>query len=344
MVKVIRQIDEMRAVAGQWNELAKRFNSPLLQYEWVTACAETLLQSDQLCVVVNHSDNRLQAAAPLVLTKHDGPERLEIVGARALGEPTGFIYENEQSLQELLAGVLEIGKPLLLTKLAENAPEVRMLEQQHGGQSYLRTDSGSPFIDFRGSWDEFFASLRSENRNHLRRKRKALDQAGSVAIEVLSPGLREVGALLEEAIRVEATGWKGKQQTAMACDLQIRNFYETYTREASRLGLLRFSFLRVDGRAIAVQISVCHGNRLWLLKVAYDDEWAKSSPGVLLTHETIRYACEQGLEGFEFLGHDEQWIHRWTRLVHPSITFRGYPLSFSGLGTLAFDACSSILR
>ncbi|MGB9073610.1 MAG: GNAT family N-acetyltransferase [Terriglobales bacterium] len=332
----------MKTISKQWGELAMRFTSPLLQYEWFAACAETLLRSDQLRIVVNHSHEAITAVAPLVLTRHGGPERLEILGARVLDEPTGFIYESKESLEQLTAAILGIGKPLLLGRLRNDSPEINVLDRQHTGKYFLRADAGSPFIEFRTTWDDLVAGMSSDNRHQLRRKQKLLEQQGTVSFEIFSPEFDKIEHDLEEIIRVEATGWKGKQRTAMAFDWQLRCFYETYAREAGRQGLLRLSFLRIDGKAIAAQVGVLHANRFWLLKVAYDEEWAKCSPGVLLTNETIRYACQQGLEGFEFLGHDEQWIHRWTRHTHPCVTFRSYPFSFGGVGTFAFDACNSM--
>lgn len=341
MIKVITRLEEMRTISKQWRELAMRFESPLLQYEWFAACAATLLRSDQLRIVVNHCGEAIKGVAPLVLTRNAGHEQLEILGARALNEPTGFIYESDESLQELTAAILALRKPLLLGRFRRDSPEINLLSRQHTGKYFLRNDAGSPFINLRATWDEFLAGMSSDNRNHLRRKRKLLERKGKVSFGILSPELSRIEHSLEEIIRIEAAGWKGKHLTAMAFDRRLRCFFETYAREAGRQGLLRLSFLRIDRKAIAAQIAILHANRLWLLKVAYDEEWAKCSPGVLLTNETIRYACEQGLEGFEFLGHDEQWIHRWTRHTRPCVTFRSYPLSLTAMAAFVLDSCNS---
>jgi CelD/BcsL family acetyltransferase involved in cellulose biosynthesis len=342
MVKIITTLEELKSTSTQWHELATQFNSPLLQYEWFASCAEALLHSDELRIVVTHSNGRINGVAPFVLTRTDGPERLEILGARVLGEPVGFLYDSEASLQDLTAAILEMRKPLFVKNLRDDSAEINLLRRQHKGKHFVRADASSPFISFAGTWDEFLAKMSSNDRNQLRRKQKSLDQKGKVTFEICNPDPNCVKATLDEFMRVEAAGWKGQQQTALAFDQPLRRFFDTYAREANREGYLRFCLLRVDDKLIAGQIAVLYANRSWLLKVGYDEEWAEYSPGVLLTHEVIRHACQEGLEGFEFLGRDEHWIHRWTRQVHRYVTFVGYPLSYRGMGRFAFDASKSI--
>jgi CelD/BcsL family acetyltransferase involved in cellulose biosynthesis len=342
MVKIITTLEELKSISTQWRELATQLNSPLLQYEWFASCAEALHHSDELSIVVTHSDGKINGVAPFVLTGNDGPEQLEILGARVLGEPVAFLYDSQASLQDLTAAILEMRKPLFVKNLRDDSPEINLLRRQHKGKYFVRTDASSPFISFAKTWDEFLATMSSNDRNHLRRKKKSLDQKGKVTFEICNPDPNCVKDTLDEFMRVEAAGWKGQQRTALAFDQPLRCFFDTYAREANRQGYLRLCLLRVDDKLIAGQIAVLYAKRFWLLKVGYDEEWAEYSPGVLLTHEVIRHACQEGLEGFEFLGRDEHWIHRWTRQVHRYVTFVGYPFSPSGIGRFAFDASRSI--
>jgi|HubBroStandDraft_1064217.scaffolds.fasta_scaffold02441_3 CelD/BcsL family acetyltransferase involved in cellulose biosynthesis len=344
MVKIITTLEELKSISKQWHELATQFNSPLLQYEWFASCAEALLHSDELRIVVTHSNGRINGVAPLVLTGNDGPEQLEILGARVLGEPVAFLYDSEASLQDLTAAILDMRKPLFVKNLRHDSPEITHLRRQHKGKYFVRTGASSPFISFAGTWSDFLANMSSNDRNHLRRKKQSMDQKGKVTFEICNPDRSCVKDTLDDFIRVEAAGWKGQQRTALAFDQPLRCFFDTYAREANSRGYLRFCLLRVDDKLIAGQIAVLYANRFWMLKVGYDEEWAAYSPGVLLTHEAIRHACQEGLEGFEFLGRDEQWIHRWTRQVHRYVTFVGYPFSYSGVGRFAFDASKSIFR
>ncbi len=61
-------------------------------------------------------------------------------------------------------------------------------------------------------------------------------------------------------------------------------------------------FLRIGDATVVARLAVEYSGRLWELKIAYDERFAKCSPGILLTHKTLRYACERGLTGHKFLG------------------------------------------
>jgi len=132
----------------------------------------------------------------------------------------------------------------------------------------------------------------------------------------------ELDPLLEEAFQVEASGWKGHKGTALASDLLRQSFYRRYAAAACEKGILRLSLLRIGGRAAAMQFAVEWGKRFWLLKIGYDEEFSRCSPGTLLMLETLRYAAGRGLQSYEFLGVVEPWLAAWTKQVRTCVMLR----------------------
>lgn len=165
---------------------------------------------------------------------------------------------------------------------------------------------------------------------------------GAVTCEILSPSVDRLPLLLDEAYAVEAASWKGREKTALRFDARLGEFYRRYAAAAAERGMLRLCFLRIGGDAAAMQLAVVAGNRFWLLKIGYADEFARCSPGVLLMVETIRYAAQAGLRSYEFLGASKSWIRHWTELEHPCVSFRAYPLNLRGMTSLARDATVAI--
>src|SRR5438876_71112 len=100
--EIIRDKEGMRALAEQWNALADVFNAPLLRFEWFEACAEAFCLPGKLSIVSVTRGGRILAIAPLVLEQRFGYERLELLGAAVLCEPSGFLYRDEESLSELI--------------------------------------------------------------------------------------------------------------------------------------------------------------------------------------------------------------------------------------------------
>ena len=145
---------------------------------------------------------------------------------------------------------------------------------------------------------------------------------------------------MDEAFRVEAAGWKGRARTALAHDSTRQAFFRRYAAAASSRGILRLCLPRIGGRAAAMQIAVETGGRFWLLKVGYDERFARCSPGSLLLLETIRHAAARGLRSYEFLGNAEPWTRPWTREVRPCVHLEAYPFKARGVGRLATGAAA----
>ena len=164
------------------------------------------------------------------------------------------------------------------------------------------------------------------------------EEAGQVSVRILDPRPEEVEGLLAELVRVESAGWKGQRGSSLSRRQALRDFFSRYAAHAARTQSLRFSFLDVDGRAIAAQLSVRHLGRLWVLKIGYDEAWSRCSPGMLLLAETMRRAFEERLQSYEFLGSDEPWLHGWHGERRECATLKGYPASLPGIWSRTADA------
>jgi hypothetical protein len=149
--------------------------------------------------------------------------------------------------------------------------------------------------------------------------RRAERRAGETTVDVSRDP-----AALDEAFAVEARSWKGREGTALASDPERGAFYRRYAELSAAAGELRVSFRRKDGRAIAMQIAVERAQRIWLLKIGYDEEFARASPGQLLIRATIEDAEARGLEALEFLGTASAWTRAWTKEEHPYVRVAGW--------------------
>jgi CelD/BcsL family acetyltransferase involved in cellulose biosynthesis len=310
-----------------------------LRHEWFLACAKAFCPPGKLAVITVKTDGEITAIAPLTLMERGGIEVIELLGGSFLNEPSGLIYKDEESLEELVEAILRLRKPMLLSRLSPETPELASLKGLSNKRIMytIRDTSGTPWLPTNTSWSQFEAGISASRRASLRRAKRRAEEAGSVSFEILSPHPGKLGTLLEEILRVEAAGWKGRDKTAILSDERIRRFFNHYSVEAARLGILRFCFMKIDSKVVAVQIAIEHSNRFWVLKIGYDEGWARCSPGMLLMHETIRYAFERGLESYEFLGSDQPWLHIWARGVRRCVSYRGYPFSLGSVLGLGMD-------
>jgi CelD/BcsL family acetyltransferase involved in cellulose biosynthesis len=306
------------------------------RYAWTRASAEAFGAHPKVAVVGEGSD--VSAVAPLV-ARRDGIRRLGLAGVDELSEPGDFVYRDGGALEELAAGVARLSRPLLIARIRADSPSGWALRRAHGRATIVHSRQVAPYpwIPLDDSWQEPEQKFNTDRRSDMRRARRRAEQLGRVTTEITSPSIEALPPLLEELFRVEAAGWKGREGTALAADEPRRLFFTRFAEEAARAGFLRLAFLRIDGRPAAAQLAAECGGRFWLLKVGYDEEFKRSSPGSLLMLETIRQSASKGLESYEFLGIAESWTRVWTEHERTCVALRTYPLRPGGLAAAAID-------
>ena len=130
-------------------------------------------------------------------------------------------------------------------------------------------------------------SLPRKKRKEFKRQANRLAESGRVEYAVLEPD-GPLDQWIAEFLDLEASGWKGRSQTAFACHAADREFFAAITRAAFARGRLMLLALRVDGRPIAMKCNLLAADGAFAFKIAFDERWRQYSPGALLELENIR--------------------------------------------------------
>jgi CelD/BcsL family acetyltransferase involved in cellulose biosynthesis len=138
------------------------------------------------------------------------------------------------------------------------------------------------------------AAISSRHRIEIRRKERRLAETGPLEFLTLQED-GDIEKWIESFLRLEASGWKGREGTALACSETDRVFFESITREAFRRGCLLFLALHVGGRPVAMACHFRSGRWSYYFKTAFDEAHSRCSPGFLLEVETVRrlQACSE---------------------------------------------------
>ncbi len=116
----------------------------------------------------------------------------------------------------------------------------------------------------------------------LRRQHKRLAEHGTLVRETVTG--EGIEAAVEAYLKLEAAGWKGRIGAAASVS-GAGSFLAEAVTGLAREGKARIDFLKFDGKTIAATILLFSGNRAWFWKTAYDENYARFSPGVLLALE-----------------------------------------------------------
>ncbi len=131
------------------------------------------------------------------------------------------------------------------------------------------------------------AALSSKHRKMIKRLNKGLSEIGRLEYDALAPNT-DAAVWIEEFLRLEASGWKGREGSAMDSNEADRVFFTAVATEAFRRDRLEMLALRLDGRPIAYKCNFLAGYASFTFKIAFDESYSRFSPGMLLEIENVR--------------------------------------------------------
>jgi CelD/BcsL family acetyltransferase involved in cellulose biosynthesis len=291
-----RPLADLAGLAAEWRALAERAAEPNVFYEpaFALAAAQALAPDAGAVLVRGGEPRRLIGLFPCRIETRRYGIRLPLLTAwtHPYG-PLGTPLVDREAAATTVAAFLDhvandatLPKLLLMPYQVEDGPVAAAFAAalaQRGGHiaAFGRHQRAllAPGAARAGYLD---AALGGKKRKELRRQRRRLDEAGSVAFTVAHEPA-EFAGVLTDFFALEARGWKGRAGTAAAQDGAIRQFIETAVTGLAAQGQARIARLVSGDRAIAAGVLLTSGRGAWFWKVAYDEDVARASPGVLLT-------------------------------------------------------------
>ena len=184
--------------------------------------------------------------------------------------------------------------------------------------------------------DELAMRLSQNFRGNLRKARNKLAKLSRV--EFISARSRsEMDRALDEFLAVEASGWKGAagERSAINLDGGISSFYQSLTRNFSRIGACEINLLRAEGRCIAGQFCLVTGDTSYFLKIGYDEAYAQVAPGNMLLEHTIQRYLREGAIKYVNLVTDTPWHSCWKPLSY--VVSRAWVFNTTSAGLTAYS-------
>ncbi|NGP16640.1 GNAT family N-acetyltransferase [Devosia aurantiaca] len=135
------------------------------------------------------------------------------------------------------------------------------------------------------------AGMGAKKLKELRRLRHRLDEEGEVVFTVARDEATILPAL-ERFLTLEAAGWKGERGTGLAQNQgDTRYITEVALGLAPKSGI-EIVELSVAGKTIAAGLVLRQQRTAMFFKIAFDEAYARYSPGVQLTVELTRHFTE----------------------------------------------------
>lgn len=130
-------------------------------------------------------------------------------------------------------------------------------------------------------------ALSGKSRRTLKRLEGRLSRLGRLEYAELDER-GDIDAWVDSFLALEANGWKGRLGSAMTLREETRAFFKAVAVQAFRRGRLMTLSLQLGGRPIAQRCSFVSSPGAFAFKTAYDETYARFSPGVHLEIDNIR--------------------------------------------------------
>jgi Acetyltransferase (GNAT) domain len=129
-------------------------------------------------------------------------------------------------------------------------------------------------------------AVRPKKRKELRRQKNRLAEEGvlTFARDASDAGLTE---WIDEFLNLENRGWKGRNGSALASFESTRALFTEVVTGAANLGKLERLDLRLEGKPMAMLVNFISAPGCFSFKTAFDEDYARFSPGVLLQIENL---------------------------------------------------------
>ena len=141
----------------------------------------------------------------------------------------------------------------------------------------------------------YVANMRQKKRKELRRLRARLDDLGVITVDTLS-SKSDAGQWITDFLLLEASGWKGRERTALNATPETSAFFTDVITGAQAERKLDMVRLAIDGRPIAMLVNFLTPPGSFSFKIAFDENFARFSPGVLIKIENLKILADPAIE------------------------------------------------
>lgn len=242
---------------------------------------------------------------------------------------------HESALTQMLS------KTLCLTN--ENGTTPNRLEHDQNGTSIrwsLRQTRESASFNCTGDERAPMGKL----RRNLRRLRKQINEHGELRIEVVVNS-DQLNDAYEQFLTIEASGWKGTgdEAPAISANSALQGFYQALLSPSIAGFDPQINLLWCNDVCIAAQFGVRTDACLSLLKIGYNEEYARFSPGYLLLESILDKTPELGIKTLSLVT-SPPWAQRWHPDIEPVWQLNHYNSSTIGTALHKIDGIRHVVK
>lgn len=354
-VKLVREYDELKKLADNWDWLLDQFDGGniFLTWEWLSTWIETYLKPGQLFCLTAYKDDKLVGIAPLWVDREAVagiiPFRiLKFIGSvEACPDHLDFIIRRRNSTM--------IAEAMWNSLFGEFSKEWHIFEY-HGVSMnskttnifhYLADDDYRclkeeirgyricPCLSLPGSMNEFVESMDKRNRTNFRRSEKALAESGEIEFKFVEKR-DDLQSAMNGMMEIHNEIWYDEKKETGFRRERFRNFHLKLAERLLERDMLSNCELYHNGKLAGVIYSFKFKGRIFVYIIcARRIDINDASIGRALIYRHIERLIEEGMTEYDFLRGDEEYKYYWTNTDRRDLNITFYNRRFASFIELA---------
>lgn len=283
-------------IEQRWRALASRSRTPnpCMEPEFIRAAAQNLPEVQGLRLFMVEEHGELIGLLPAYPSARRGSVPV-VPGIRTswdrvlLGQPL-MAPGHETSVAEALLAYLSVSRHAYWLRLqtldADGLFARSLIEGARGAHLALQANAWSRGLAVRRPEPTYLTGQPHANLKRLHRQRQAFERSVGQPIEVVDRSA-DAGAV-EEFMMLEAAGWKGRDGVSFLARPGHADFLRDVCNGFRVDGRFRLWGLQSGDRTLAMKLDLAAGDSLFCYLIAFDEDYARVSPGLQLEVENFR--------------------------------------------------------
>jgi CelD/BcsL family acetyltransferase involved in cellulose biosynthesis len=326
----------------EWNNLHAESNieHPFLTFEWISCLCQSFYKNAELFILTAREGGQMVGIAPLMKTKikHRGVwfKAITFIDSENNTNRAGFILgENKK---EVLAAMMKYLRKSdfyddaylfrYITKDSEDEKLFSEVLNENQKDHIIIPCLISPFIKTEQGWESYFKERSKKFRDHFKNVNNRFMRETNY--EVIKYTNQDIDKAMGELLSVSKMTWQYENGVAIASKEENIDFFSSFAKAAAERGWLNLWVLRKNNKPIAFMYALNYKGNMFAIKIGFDKEYSKDSPGDFLSGVVVKSCFEQGIAEFEWLGGTNPYKLKWTSLCKTHLRYMVFGNTFSG--------------
>jgi CelD/BcsL family acetyltransferase involved in cellulose biosynthesis len=322
-IEVVDTYDRFLKLVHIWNNLLSQtdVDFPFLTFEWVDCWLRSYGKNSTLLIILVKDNDEIIGVAPFMILKL----KLRGITTKAITFLANYhtnrfgliLYKHKKDATERILKFIKHSAYkfdlLLLNFIANDSDTDMMLNQVLKENKYhfiKKTCQASPYIPINGEWESYLKTKSQNFRHKLNRTKNNFERLGTY--EIVKYTNNNVTKALAELLVISRLTWKNKKNTAIVSNPENTDFYSALAHKAAHKGWLNIWILKHNQTPIAFAYNLEYKNKIFALKIGFDERLARLSPSEFLNTRAIKDCFESKKNEYDWLGESLPFKLKWT--------------------------------